>query len=106
MLPSLAELGFQVAESRSSNRGSCVRLSNAYAWIEVTADWLEGEIDICAARIGEPSLELEQLVDLRGSRGLHLRRLSRSVRTAVVADQLEQAASLLVEHQRPLLAGD
>jgi hypothetical protein len=106
MLPALSPLGYGIVEASASYRGAAVRLCNGRASIEITADWLEGEIHVDAGPIGQPSVPLGQLVDMGESHGLHLARLPRPVSTAVVADQLAQVAGLLLRHQASLLAAD
>lgn len=103
MLTRLRQHGFQVAESSESHRGSSVMLTNGAAATIVTADWLEGEIEIAVGPIGEESIDVHSFVPADVAHGLRLRRLPRDVSTAVVEDQLAQAADLLLQHQSALL---
>ena len=103
MLPVFGQLRYGIVESTASRRGAAVRLSNGRALIEITADWLEGEIHVEAGSVGGPLVPLGQLVERSESHGLHLTRLPRAVTTAVLADQLTQVAELLLANQLSLL---
>jgi len=104
MLDHLQPFGFVVAETTETRRGATVRLANGIATVVITADWLEGEIEVTVGRIGEEGVAFGSLVPPNAARALHLRRLPRNVRTSVVEAQLSQVAELLTEHQRDLLS--
>lgn len=99
----LQPYGFTVAEASESQRGSTVRLANGLASVLVTADWLEGEMEVAAGPIGEEGVSFHDLVPPESTHGLRLRRLPRDVSTSVVAEQLAQVADLLLQHQPAIL---
>src|SRR5687768_18500456 len=82
-------LGFVVIDSDESGRGAHVHLSNGWALIEVVADWLEGELTVVVNTDGS-ARAAEDIVDLTKVKGLHLRRLGRSVSAEVLASQLQR----------------
>jgi hypothetical protein len=103
MLARLAVHGYEAVGSVDNNRGSSVELSDGSTLIVVTADWLEGEIEVTVNADGRER-RLAEVVDLRAVRGLHLRRLRRGVTADVIGEQLAKVTEALLR-QAPELFG-
>lgn len=89
----LAEFGFDITDTQATERGAHVEMSNGRVVVNVTADWLEGEIDI-TVNDGTSTRPVSDIVVL--PKAVHLQRLGRGVSTDVVAAQLTKVAEALV----------
>lgn len=90
----LSAHGYSVTSADGTARGSHVEFSNGSVLVTVTADWLEGELDV-TVNDGLHVVSAEQLVDL--PKATHLRRLGRGVSTDVIGAQLTKVAAALIE---------
>lgn len=90
----LSEFGYSVTSTGGNKRGSHIELSNGWVVVDITADWLEGEITITVNHNGK-SESINELVVL--GKGTDLRRLSRGVSRDVVGAQLTKVANALIE---------
>jgi hypothetical protein len=97
--------GFQVADSRSSNRGSSVEIVTGNIAIFITADWLEGELDVSVRALGDRRMNLDEVVDLSQAKGLSLTRLGKGVTGDMLSRRMTQVLDLLEEQFPGLLHG-
>jgi hypothetical protein len=91
----LRPLGFRATGSGSA-RGETVECTNGSVLITLSADWLEGELDVTVTQPGQPALPLAALVNLRG-KAIHLNRLPRSVSVGTLEATMRKVAAALLE---------
>jgi hypothetical protein len=96
----------QVADSRSSNRGSSVELFAGNIAISISADWLEGELDVLVRALGDRPLNLGEVVDLSQTKGLSLSRLGKGVTVDMLSRRLTQVLNAIEQQIPGLLHGD
>ena len=100
----LRQWGYR-ATGHGSFRGESVECTNGAVMITITADWLEGELDIRLAQRGTKAVPLRDLVTLQGM-GIHLSRLPRDVNaTTLEATMSKIAAALLIQVPQLLAEG-
>jgi hypothetical protein len=104
MLPVLGPYGF-TASGGGGLRGESVTVTNGYLLIEVSVDYIEGELDV---RCGTSDSGMSRLEDLlpRGPKALHTRRISRSSGVAVLSSALEKLITAMEEQRPDLLRSD
>jgi len=101
MLPVLAPYGF-TANGGGGSRGESVTLTNGHLLIEVSVDYIEGELDV---RCGTPDSGMSGLDDFlpKRPRALRTQRISRSSTAAVLASALGKVAAAMEEQRSDLL---
>lgn len=77
---------FAVSSVRSGNRGSSVALQAPEVTLNVTSDWLEGELVVEVQRAGEPPSEVYRRA-----------RLGRGVSAGALQSKLSAAMPLILE---------
>ncbi len=85
LLPALPS-DFAVSSVRSGNRGSSVALHAPEVTLNVTSDWIEGELVVKVQRAGEPPSEVCRRV-----------RLGRGVSARALQSKLSAAMPLILE---------
>jgi hypothetical protein len=98
----LRPLGFQATGSGSS-RGETVECTNGSLLITLSADWLEGELNVTVTQPGQPAIPLATLIELQG-KAIHLNRLPRSVSVSSLESTMRKIAASLREQIPQLLA--
>jgi hypothetical protein len=91
----LRQFGYR-ATGMGSLRGEMVELSNGAVMITLSADWLEGELDIRMAQREAKAVPLRELVEVQGL-GIHLSRLPRAVTAASLEGTMRIAEPCLVK---------
>lgn len=91
----LGSLGFR-ATGVGSLRGETVECTNNSVLITLSADWLEGEIDVTVTQLGQPGVPLAALIELEG-KAIHLSRLPRSVSVSSLEATMRKIADTLLE---------
>jgi hypothetical protein len=98
----LRQFGYR-ATGTGSIRGETVELSNGAVMITLSADWLEGELDIRVAQRGAKAVPLRDLVEVQGL-GIHLSRLPRAVTAASLEGTMRKIAEALLSQVPEMLA--
>lgn len=97
--------GFVVAASEPGGRGESVDVVSDHLCIALTADWVEGELDVQLQSPGHPAVPLGSVIDLRLVRGLHLSRLPGSITRGQLVSTLTKVATALEQQADDVLAG-
>ena len=100
----VVEMGYRIESRGSSGRGEAVDVIGDVVRISISADWLEGEIDVELQAVGHAALPLDSVVDLGQVHGLHLRRISRSVTRDQLVSTLTKVVDALVAQVPGVLA--
>jgi hypothetical protein len=98
------EMGYRIESSGPGGRGESVDVIGDVVRISISADWLEGEIDIELQALGHAALPLDSVVDLGQVHGLHLQRISRSVTRDQLVSTLTKVVDALVAQAPGVLA--
>lgn len=98
------EMGYRIESSGPGGRGESVDVIGDVVRISISADWLEGEIDVELRALGHSALPLDSVVDLGKVHGLHLRRISRSVTRDQLVSTLTKVVDALVAQAPAVLA--
>jgi hypothetical protein len=101
----VVEMGYRIKSSGPDYRADWVDLIGDVVKISITADWLEGEINVELQALGHPAVPLGSVVDLGQARGLHLRRIARSATQGQLVSTLKKVADALVAQAPSVLAG-
>lgn len=105
LVSSDAYSGLQVADSLSSNRGSSVEIIAGSIAISVSADWLEGELNISVRALGDRPRNVAEVVDVSKTKGLSLSRLRKGATVDMLARRLSQVFDLLEQQFPGVLRG-
>jgi hypothetical protein len=100
----VTEMGYRIASSGPGGRGESVDIIGDFVKISVSADWLEGEIDVELQALGHAAVPLDSVVDLGQVHGLHLRRISRSVTRDQLVSTLTKVVDALLAQAPEVLA--
>lgn len=103
-LEPLLSRGFQLMPGPHGGRGERVDLVSEAVLIAVSADWLEGEIEVNLQAVGGSAIPLAILVDLQRVKGPRLSRISRSVTHGQLVSIMEKIADVLVAQAPDVLA--
>lgn len=102
MAAPLAVFGFR-AVGGGGTRGETVECTNGDVLIEVTVDYLEGEIWVSVRQRGGPALALEDVLSANSIKALHLSRLPRGVSAGVLEARLRKITDALTRDAPSLL---
>lgn len=100
----IIEMGYRIESSGPGGRGESVDVIGDVVSISISADWLEGEIDVELQAVGHAPLPLDSVVDVGLVHGLHLRRISRSVTRDQLVSTLTKVVDALVTQAPGVLA--
>jgi aryl-alcohol dehydrogenase-like predicted oxidoreductase len=97
-------MGYRIEASGPGGRVESVDVIGEVVRISISADWLEGEIDVELQALGHAAIPLGSVVDLGQVHGLHLRRISRSVTRDELVSTLTKVVDALVAQAPGVLA--
>jgi len=100
----LRSLGFR-ATGNGSHRGETVECTNGSVLITLSADWLEGQLDVTVTQLGGPAVPLAALVKVKG-KAIHLRGIPRSVTVGSLEATMRKIADALLEQVPQLLVNN
>lgn len=95
--------GYRLVPGHATHRGESIQILSDVVSISVSADWLEGEIEVALQARDGPAISLESLVDVAQAPGLHLRRLPRGLSRGSLESQLSKIATLLIDQASDVL---
>ncbi len=97
--------GFDLAAAGAGGRGESVDLVSPHLRIGLSADWVEGELEVVLQSPGHSAAPLGSVVDLSLVRGLHLSRLPRAMTRGELVSALSKVAAALQQQAPDVLAG-